>query len=96
MNKKIIIDNDFESILICAMRYAIGRQSYMPSIVAGYINMLLPELSDNMLFVMQRDIEEAGSYGDPVIDKPLWMHLLENIRKERENRGEQNERSRIN
>jgi len=33
-----IKDKDFGALLICAVRYCIGRQTYMPGLIIGYIN----------------------------------------------------------
>lgn len=83
----IELNEDFETILICAERYALGRKSYMPSLVIGYITPLLPRLSKKALSVMKNDLVTAGAYGeggygDEVIDKPLWLKFLSDIRKE--------------
>ena len=43
------IDKNFETILLCAVRYAIGRQTYMPSMVIDYITPLLSHLSYNII-----------------------------------------------
>ena len=37
MSIKINLNDDFETILICAERYALGRQTYMPKLVVDYI-----------------------------------------------------------
>lgn len=74
----IEIDENFETILICAERYACGRRSYMPSIVVDYITPLIPQLSDKTLTVIRNDITDQvmyGSLGDPAIDAPLWKGL---------------------
>ena len=81
----IVIDEDFELILTCAVRYACGRRTYMPSTVIRYIAPLLPQLSERTLTVLERDIANAGKfggYGDEYIDKPLWMEFLECVRAE--------------
>lgn len=82
----ITITQDFETMLVCAMRYAIGRGSYMPSIVIDYIRFLLPQLSINTLFVMQRDIrEEAERYKRnewELYMRNEWLALADNIDKE--------------
>ena len=89
MDKPVIdpADEDFGAILICAVRYALGRHSYMPSLVQDFIRPLLPRLSRNTLFVMAQDIRGSSSYGDPYIDKPGWMRFLDEIQKERRERG---------
>ena len=56
--KTVYVSRDFELMMISAMRYAIGRQTYMPSVTIDYIRMLIPKLSTNTLYVMERDIRE--------------------------------------
>lgn len=86
----IELNEDFETILICAERYACGRRTYMPGIVVGYITPLIPQLSDKTLIVLRNDIGDAlmrGGLGDPDIDAPRWLGLLERIRGELERRN---------
>lgn len=82
-NIVITPDNeDFGTILTCAVRYACGRQTYMPSIVIGFIRPLISEIDDNALCCMERDIREAekyGGYGNEKIDKPLWIDFLKEL-----------------
>ena len=89
-NKNLVINDDFESVLICAVRYCIGRRTYMPSTVIRYIIPLLSSLSSTSLSCMRRDIEEAeriNSLGDENIDKPLWISFKEKIEEEIEEKG---------
>ena len=80
------IDKNFESILICAVRYAIGRQTYIPSLVIDYITPLLPYLSENTLRLIANEITEHDTYegglGDEKIDRPYWKQFLREIRLE--------------
>ena len=79
------IDKNFESILVCAVRYAIGRKSYMPSMVIDYITPLLPYLSYWILGLMAAEIIDhnyEGGLGDEKIDKPYWEQFLRKIRLE--------------
>lgn len=53
----------FGAVLNCAVRYACGRQTYMPSIVIGFtsivigfIRPLISEINDKALCCMERDI----------------------------------------
>ena len=82
----ITIDDDFETILVCAERYAIGRQSYMPKLVIDYITPMLPKLSIRTLAVLERDVAQADDYGNETIDKPEWMKFLADVRKAKEER----------
>ena len=86
------IDPDTGTILLCAMRYALGRETYMPGIVQDYIRRHKDELDLRTVSVMIRDIREAdrisvhklsdGSemkidgMGHTQIDRPGWLRLL--------------------
>lgn len=80
------IDKNFETILLCAVRYAIGRQTYIPSLVIDYITPLLPYLSEDVLKLIANEITEHDTYegalGDEKIDKPYWIDFLRKIRLE--------------
>lgn len=79
------INKDFETILLCAVRYAIGRKSYMPSMVIDYITPLLPYLSYWILGLMAAEIIDhnyEGGLGDEKIDRPYWEQFLRKIRLE--------------
>ena len=82
----IEIDKTFESILICAVRYAIGRRTYIPSRVIDYITPLLPYLSEDVLKLIANEIIERytyeGALGDEMIDLPYWEQFLRKIRLE--------------
>lgn len=82
----IEIDKNFESILVCAVRYAIGRKSYMPSMVIDYITPLLPYLSEDVLKLIVNEITKyeayEGALGDEMIDRPYWEQFLRKIRLE--------------
>ncbi len=53
----------FGSVCNCAVRYCLGRRSYMPSLVCRYIISLLPELTDKTLDCFERDIAERKRTG---------------------------------
>lgn len=80
-------DDYFGTICTCAVRYSLGRQTYMPTLVQSFILPLLPKMSEKTLAVMERDIRQARSYGDPSIDRPTWMKFLSEIRKVMDDRG---------
>ena len=86
-------DAEIGAIVICAVRYAIGRQSYMPGLVQDFI-MRHPEiLTENDRQVIIMDIEEADEIrtytmengqtltvdrlGNTKIDRPGWLRLKE-------------------
>lgn len=99
MQKKPQIDpngDDFGAVLNCAVRYAIGRRTYMSSLVIDYITPLIPYLNNKTLWCFDQDIADAKytkGYGDPAIDEPKWLRFHQAVREERIKRGEQLYRS---
>ncbi len=74
-------DEDFGNILNCAVRYACCRETYILSLVINFIRPLLLDLSPRTLGCTERDLREANSYGNEIIDKPLWIEFLKEIRQ---------------
>lgn len=86
-----MITDEFECVLTAAMRYSLGRQTYMPSVVVGYITPLIPKLSDKFLYVAMRDIDEQRgrrekALSDPAVVKPVWDEYYKKIKIEYERR----------
>lgn len=80
--------DEYSVLVTCATRYAIGRMSYMPSLVVGIVKPRLKQLDDKTLKVLIRDIGEAPSLGMADIDEPLWKELLADAMLELERRGQ--------
>lgn len=58
-------DNYFDSVMISAVRYCIGRRTYIPEMVTSWImGHCGGLLGRGTIHVMQRDIDEANSLGD--------------------------------
>ena len=70
-------------MLISALRYALGRRTYIVGMTAEYIENELPKLSDQCRAIMIEDIEqqEQFGYGDEC-DREDWMLLLEKLREQ--------------
>ena len=91
--RKIKLDPNNENVgavLISAVRYACGSQTYMPSLVIDVVRPMLPLLTPRTVACMERDIREAdkfGGYGDEKIDKPMWLKFLAELQKVMEERG---------
>lgn len=89
---KITRDDDFGgAVLNCAVRYALGRETYMPRLVMGEITPMLQGCSNKTLRVFEQDISEwldrdkgwtayDNSYGDD------WKRFLDDVRAEIERR----------
>ena len=81
-------DENFGIICLCAMRYALGRQTYMPGIVQDFIRNHIKEIKPETIEIMIRDIDDADKitkrtlsdggtividgFGDTKIDRPHW------------------------
>ena len=84
-------NDDFGAVLNCAVRYAVGRYTYMPSIVIGVITPLIPHLNDKTLWCFDQDVTEArfvGGYGGSD-NEAEWLKFLDAVRTERQKRGEE-------
>ena len=79
----VVIDDDFGMVLNSAVRYALGRMTYLPSSLTRYIIPLLPNLNDRTLMCFIKDINSfhedvkasQKSWGDEV-DKYTWLEFL--------------------
>lgn len=86
----ILDTDDFGAICNCAVRYAIGRRSYMPSIVCGFMKAAIRHLNEKTIGCMERDIREAEKYGwgyGDTCDYYEWMKLLKVIHKHMDENG---------
>ena len=89
--------NDLGSLMICAVRYAIGRETYIPRIVQDFIRKYPKAIDERVKSVILRDIEEndrvtehqlpnGRSYkldylGDTQIDRPGWIAFRDWLQK---------------
>jgi len=86
-------DINLNHMLMSAVRYALGRRTYMVGMTCDYISALIPELSDQAVSVMERDIREQDKVttlsdgtvidhlGDDC-DRAEWVELLHKIQDE--------------
>ena len=76
-----VMISDYEHMLISALRYALGRRTYIVETTVNYIIKELPKLSERCKQIMIYDIEHPlGGYGDEC-DRVDWMRLLEELKK---------------
>lgn len=71
---------DYEHMLISALRYALGRRTYIVELTVNYIIAELPKLSNFCKKIMIDDIEGAFTYGDEC-DRQDWMRLLKELKE---------------
>lgn len=89
-----LLNSEFGTLAICAIRYCHGRQTYMPSLVQEIVGRHLSKLSDKDLQVMINDCdfqEEMRLYGDDRIDKPGWLQWKEKLIAEKTRRENDDE-----
>lgn len=78
-------DYDLQTILICAVRYSLGRATYMPGLVTDWImGHCGGKLNRKTLSVMARDIEEAKRIDCLGMDCDVktWMRFYEWLKGE--------------
>ena len=72
-----IRDADFRLILLSAMRYAMGRNTCMPMVVADYIKRHIQLLDDKFLVLAADDIRRhLEDYAEHEPNLNLWQNLL--------------------
>ena len=87
-----ITDDEFQDLVIYSTRYTIGRMTYAPSQSNELIRKYLPQIHNNTLSVLIRDIESH----DPTMlgmdfDKKMWLGLLDTLKNERDRRRAQDD-----
>lgn len=78
---QVPIDDDFQQMMVSALRYALGRQSYIVGLTIEYIEWKMPLMDKKYLSIMSRDIDEEIKLSDRLsidIDK-RWIQLKEKI-----------------
>jgi hypothetical protein len=72
--------SDYEHIVISAVRYAIGRMTYIVSLTVNYVLQEIEQdkLSEECLDVIAEDIRQAKNLGMDC-DKEEWLKLLDRI-----------------
>lgn len=74
MIDETIFDVDFGCIINSAVRYSLGRYTYMPSTVAEFVLKYLNYLDNKTISVMICDIDEALKNEDLPLRK-IWVEL---------------------
>lgn len=71
---------NYEHIVISAVRYALGRMTYIVNLTVEYVLKDIEEqkLSKKCLWLMQEDIRKSEYLGMEC-DKKSWQQLLEKI-----------------
>lgn len=84
---------DFSELSRYALKYTMGRRTYMPSLVRDdIVTPHLQDLNNSCLNQMLEDTalqKQNGNYGDPRIDKPEWLQWVNTLNTEKEKRAKQ-------
>ena len=67
--KTVNINDKFALILLCAVRYGLGRRTYITDVISSYIKPLIPALDTKDLILIKADIDRQKE--DKFTDKPL-------------------------
>lgn len=66
VRRKPTPDDPLMSVLICAVRYCLGRRTYMPELVTSWIMAAVPELPAETALIMLRDINDQRRMGERI------------------------------
>ena len=89
-----IAAEEFQSLVICAERYVIGRMTYAPHEVGEIIKRYLDKIGNGTLDVLINDIEHQSQFDWGLgadCDKKMWLALLDTLKNERDRRKSENE-----
>lgn len=90
-NEVKIDREDLGLLLICAIRYCHGRETYMPGVIQSIGRKYMKEVAYKELKVLEDDCvfqAHMNLYGDEKIDKPGWLRWREDVIAERVRRNE--------
>lgn len=91
-NKNLIgvLQADFQSLIVYATRYTIGRQSYAPNEMKHIIQTYLPLLPTSVLHILVNDIDFEGKLKGlgAECDEIMWKSLQAYLKAEIEKRGD--------
>ena len=74
-----IYDDDFGCIMNSALRYAIGRHTYMPSVVMDFVRKHIDTLDSRTISVMIQDIEREAEQ-ETLDQRNDWMKLRDDLK----------------
>ena len=76
--------DELKFLLICALRYCMGRNSYAPGLVIEITERYIPYADDNFLAIILCDLDHIQEYswGDPDAPKYIWQKFRKEIEHE--------------
>lgn len=82
----IFKSDNFSCVLNSAIRYALGRDTYMPSVICDFVKANLTVMLYKTLDVMEKDIREYIKDFPDMRQRCLWEDLLKDVQNEMERR----------
>ena len=79
-------DDNVGAVLECAIKWTVGRKTYMVSVVTGVISSVVPDLNNKTLLLMEREIVKHERFFDSV-DKKELIPLRDTLRREIDKRN---------
>lgn len=83
LSRRAVSPLDLGTLLVCSQRYALGRMSYMPTLIAGLIRKHWHDLETGSCDTLRRDLREAIVDADAghrslgmFCDDRVWRGLL--------------------
>lgn len=76
---QVPIDDDFQQMMVSALRYALTRNSYIVGLTIEYIEWKIPLMDKKYLAIMSRDIDEENWLRIPEIIDERWHRLKDKI-----------------
>ena len=77
--------SDISAMLVSAVRYALGRRTYIVEWTCNFIKNNIHLLTDKDIQIIIQDIERQKEYGyGNECDKKIWLSLLEFLKNLKE------------
>lgn len=74
------------SLIVCAVRYALGRESYISYVVPSEVRLILPQVTDGILDALRNDVSDWLVRHQDNWTAKDWERLYEAIVREQEKR----------
>jgi hypothetical protein len=83
LKRNVAVDpRSLGTLLVCSVRYSVGRRTYMPGLVADLVRRHWHDIDQGSRETLRRDVDEAiadeakgrGSLGD-ACDRATWLDL---------------------
>lgn len=76
------------SLIVCAVRYALGRESYISYVVPSEVRLILPQVTDGTLNTLRNDVSDWLVHHQDNWTARDWERLYEAVVREQEGRNE--------